>query len=33
MSDFKETMGHIVVMQLLVAAMIVDNWTRKESPE
>ncbi len=26
MKDFREAMGHILVMQLLVAAVIVDRW-------
>ena len=30
MQAFKETLGHIAVMQLLVAAMIVENWASQE---
>jgi hypothetical protein len=27
MKDFREAVGHILVMQLLVAAVIVDRWS------
>jgi len=30
MSEFRQTVGHIVIMQLLIAAMVVDKWTSKE---
>lgn len=30
MKNFRETMGHILVMQLLVAAMVVESWASQE---
>ena len=30
MQNFKETLGHILVMQLLVTAMVVESWASKE---
>ena len=30
MKDLKEAVGHILVMQLLVTAVIVDQWAAKE---
>jgi hypothetical protein len=33
MTEFKETIGHILIMQLLVAAVIVDKWMSSESPK
>jgi hypothetical protein len=27
MKQVKETLGHILVMQLLVSAMLIDRWT------
>lgn len=30
MQSFKETVGHILVMQLLVTAMVVENWANQE---
>ena len=27
MNEIKETIGHILIMQLLVAAIIVDHWS------
>ena len=30
MEDFRETVGHILIMQLLVAAVIVDRWSAGE---
>jgi len=27
MNEFKETIGHILIMQLLVAAIIVERWS------
>ena len=30
MKDIKETIGHIIVMQLLVTAVIVDQWTQRD---
>ena len=29
MKDFRETIGHILVMQLLVTAVLVDQWTNR----
>jgi hypothetical protein len=28
--DIKETIGHILVMQLLVTAVLVDQWTNRD---
>jgi len=33
MTELRETIGHILIMQLLVAAAIVDKWTREETTE
>ena len=30
MQNFKETIGHILVMQLLVTAMVVESWASQE---
>jgi hypothetical protein len=30
MKNIKETLGHILVMQLLVTAMLVENWANQE---
>jgi hypothetical protein len=30
MKDLREAVGHILVMQLLVTAVIVDSWAAKE---
>ena len=30
MKEIRETIGHIVVMQLLVTAMIVERWATEE---
>ena len=30
MQSFKETLGHILVMQLLVTAMVVESWANQE---
>jgi len=30
MKSIKETLGHILVMQLLVTAMLVENWANQE---
>jgi hypothetical protein len=30
MQNFKETLGHILVMQLLVTAMVVESWASQE---
>jgi hypothetical protein len=30
MKDFRETIGHILVMQLLVTAVLVDQWTNRD---
>jgi hypothetical protein len=30
MKSIRETLGHILVMQLLVTAMIVENWANQE---
>ena len=30
MQSFKETLGHILVMQLLVTAMVVESWAGQE---
>jgi hypothetical protein len=30
MKDFRETIGHILVMQLLVTAVLVDEWTNRD---
>ena len=30
MKRIKETLGHILVMQLLVTAMLVENWANQE---
>jgi len=30
MQSFKETVGHILVMQLLVTAMVVESWANQE---
>jgi len=30
MKSVKETLGHILVMQLLVTAMLVENWANQE---
>jgi len=30
MQNFKETLGHILVMQLLVTAMVVESWANQE---
>ena len=30
MSELKAAVGHILFMQLIVAAVIVDNWANKE---
>ena len=30
MQSFKETVGHILVMQLLVTAMVIESWANQE---
>ena len=30
MQNFKETLSHILVMQLLVTAMVVESWANQE---
>lgn len=30
MQEFKETLGHIVIMQMLVAAVLVDRWANEK---
>lgn len=30
MNQFKETLGHILIMQMLVAAVLVDRWANEE---
>ena len=30
MQEIKETLGHIVIMQMLVAAVLVDRWTNEK---
>jgi hypothetical protein len=30
MQSFKETVGHILVMQLLVTAIVVESWANQE---
>ena len=30
MQDIRETLGHILVMQLLVTAIIVDRWASED---
>lgn len=30
MNEFKETLGHILIMQMLVAAVLVDRWANEE---
>ena len=30
MQDLREAIGHVVIMQLLVAAVIVDRWAAKD---
>jgi hypothetical protein len=30
MQEIKETLGHIVIMQMLVAAVLVDRWANEK---
>ncbi len=30
MQDFRQAIGHVLIMQLLVAAVIVDRWAARD---
>jgi len=30
MQEIKETLGHIVIMQMLVAAVLIDRWANEK---
>ena len=33
MSEFRKTIGYIVIMQLLIVAVVVDQWSNPEDKE
>ncbi len=33
MSEFKQTLRHLSLMQLIVAVVVLDNWAMQESDE